>query len=756
MGDRVTVRTCFRCLFACLPLLWGLTANADDAILNYQGRIAVDGDYFGGAQGAPGWFWFSLVNESGDTTYWSHDGSGVNGDRPQLAPVRLTIRQGLFSVKLGDPFVELEGDPFRMRPIPGSVFTNTHVYLRVWFDDGTHGVSRLNPDRRVATAPFAALADSVPDASITTDKLADGAVTFDNLTAGVVGSFNLADGAVTSPKIADYAIRADKLRDAAVTGGKLAADSVVAGSIADGAVTAGKLANGAVTSNALASGAVTQDKLALFSVATAAFADGAVTAPKIENGAVTGTKIADNTVGATHLLGGAGGLTGEKLADGAVTASKMASHAVETDNVQDASVTISKLASGAALPNLQASGMGAVHPGGILLSRDPLNAELLDAGYRNIGSVRPNSASGGWREANTLGLPGDRVRCTLVHVGDYAIYWGGLAPGLSGDFSPEDGHKYSFEKNAVSSMTTDNAPPDRHGHTALSTGTEMIVWGGERKDPPFEPSVYERNGAAYDPVADEWTLLSTLGDLPSSRMNHSAVWTGSKMIVWGGESNGVYFYDGAIYDPATDRWTAMDMADPDAPAARAGHKAFWTGSEMIVWGGENSTTNALGDGALYDPESPANPWRPISSANQPSPRTSFAAVWTDAEMIIWGGHDDTDINDGARYNPLTDTWQPTAASGAPPPRRGRLAVWTGQLVFVLSGVKDIEPVIGSLYDPSADTWQPATLPSGLAGFNDGVKLLWNGGEILAYNAPPAGSFHHRYSPPHKPLYLYVR
>jgi hypothetical protein len=55
------------------------------------------------------------------------------------------------------------------------------------------------------------------------------------------------------------------------------------------------------------------------------------------------------------------------------------------------------------------------------------------------------------------------------------------------------------------------------------------------------------------------------------------------MIVWGG-SNGSDLNTGGRYNPGTDSWTATSIGN--APAARDAHKVVWTGSEMIVWGGE--------------------------------------------------------------------------------------------------------------------------------------------------------------------------
>src|SRR5437667_150283 len=86
---------------------------------------------------------------------------------------------------------------------------------------------------------------------------------------------------------------------------------------------------------------------------------------------------------------------------------------------------------------------------------------------------------------------------------------------------------------------------------------------------------------------DEWAATSTT-NAPDARTYHTAVWIGSEMIVWGGaaSSGGVgssYVNTGGRYDPSTDSWTATSTAN--APIGRYRHTAVWTGSQMIVWGG---------------------------------------------------------------------------------------------------------------------------------------------------------------------------
>jgi len=55
------------------------------------------------------------------------------------------------------------------------------------------------------------------------------------------------------------------------------------------------------------------------------------------------------------------------------------------------------------------------------------------------------------------------------------------------------------------------------------------------------------------------------------------------MIVWGGFAGSSTLADGGIFDGATSSWTALSATG--APAKRDYHSAIWTGTKMIVWGG---------------------------------------------------------------------------------------------------------------------------------------------------------------------------
>ena len=182
----------------------------------------------------------------------------------------------------------------------------------------------------------------------------------------------------------------------------------------------------------------------------------------------------------------------------------------------------------------------------------------------------------------------------------------------------------------------------------------MIVWGGF----DLNAVVVYNDGGQYDPATDNWTATETTS-VPFARYFHSAVWTGSEMIIWGGASRGGNRNDGGRYDPATDAWA--EISTNNVPDIRNNHTAIWTGDQMVVWGGEfyDGSYYYLDTGGRYDPAT--DTWVPTDTSSAPSGRFLHTALWSSSEMIVWGGDDGSSpLNSGGRYDPSTDTWTPTA------------------------------------------------------------------------------------------------
>ncbi len=643
----VTDRLWLAALLLALVLAGSVRAQVPQ-LIHYQGRVTKNSSNLDG----PGQFKFSFVNSNGTVTFWSNDGTGSGGREPDSA-VSMLVDKGAFSVTLGDTSLT------NMTPVPPTVFTNSDVRLRIWFTDGEPPLQLLSPDQRITAVGYAMLSATVPDGAITGAKLAPGSVTAANIAPGSVGTAQLADRAVTLDKLAPGAIPPPEVPDGSVTSNKLAA----------GAVTTMNLAENAVTSSKVAAGAITADKIAAGSIGSKQLASGAV--------------------GSSHL------------------------------------------AAGAVLANLLASGQSGVANGGVVLSFDGYSASLIDAGYTRAGSFsltpdrwgirslpgtffpsvavwsgteliaigdelngpgfpggRYDLGTDTWRLISNTGAPSRRSGPVAVWTGGEAIIWGGT--------DLQDGYIYRPPTDSWRPMTTNGAPTVRREATAIWTGAEMLVWGG------IDPVGVELNtGGAYDPVRNLWRPISTLAS-PSARRRHSAVWTGEEMIIWGGQAGphpAAVFKTGGRYRPSTDTWT--NTSTMGAPPTASAHAAIWTGTEMIVWGGDAGggfSGPALRTGGRFNPGK--NSWRPVSSMNAPLARFAHSAIWTGSEMLVWGGVGPLGGTEtGGRYHPATDEWISMASAPLPGSYNTR-AIWTGNAMLI--------PVLdfGNARDRVMLLWQP--------------------------------------------------
>jgi hypothetical protein len=259
-------------------------------------------------------------------------------------------------------------------------------------------------------------------------------------------------------------------------------------------------------------------------------------------------------------------------------------------------------------------------------------------------------------------------------------------------------------------------------------------------------------------LKNTWAPMSTVG-APSARMAHTSVWTGTEMIVFGGEialPNNSYALGGlapggGIYNPSTNTWRSLTTTD--AAVNRTGHTAVWTGSKMIVFGGSRNSSAAdyipvtppndgglLNNGGIFDPTT--NTWSPISTTGAPSRRFLHSAVWTGSKMIVWGGTDataGTNLANGAAYDPVTNSWSPISTTNAPTKWFNDVSVWTGTKMIVWNGAFG-----GGSYDPATDSWTTIPIMSTAIGADDGhyqtKSMVWTGNELLIFPTVGAGSY----------------
>jgi N-acetylneuraminic acid mutarotase len=526
-------------------------------LLSYQGKVLVSGSPFNGN----GKFKFALLSAGGAQVYWG-SAPDNNSDGQPDTNVLVAVNQGVFAVLLGDTNLP------NMAPLPPSVFTNASLFLRIWFDDGSHGQQQLSPDQPIASAGYAMMAANIADGAITPSKLAPG--TSLSVTSAISTRLDGLTSLVTS---------LSNQMSASITSGL----TVVSSDPQDATLSA----KGFVEYSVLAAPP--------WFISTAPGAPSSRSAP-------------------------AGVWTGQELL---------------------------------------------IWGGNVGLGIDSASG----------GRYRPDLDQ--WQDISTVNPPAARQQHCAVWSGQEMLVWGGI----SSNAYVNAGGRFNPTSQLWTAMSLSNAPAGRKGFVAVWAGSQLVVVGGQNG------SGLLADAALYDPVADQWTTL-VLSNAPAARSLATAVWTGTRLLVWGGQNElgalntGVQLiFNGAALPSA---WTTINTKG--APTARMNHAAVWTGQKMLIWGGVSGGT-FLGDGAAYDPV--ANLWSRVNLTNSPNPRGSAAAVWTGQEMLIFGGETASGtVSSSAAYDPAADKWRLLSNSGSPLASSGATSAWTGSALLVFGGLQN--------------------------------------------------------------------
>jgi N-acetylneuraminic acid mutarotase len=233
-------------------------------------------------------------------------------------------------------------------------------------------------------------------------------------------------------------------------------------------------------------------------------------------------------------------------------------------------------------------------------------------------------------------------RALVVWAGREVIGWGG---GCCGD-AFADGVAYRPAANTWRKLQRSPLAGSQHPVGAW-TGKELVILvGGFNPDGKPWPARLAR-AAAYDPATGRWRRIARLPAQASAAQallgNARAVWDGREVLLVGsvGRRTGGY-----AYNPGTNRWRRLPRADT---SGRTGAAMVWTGRRLIVWGGRGPSGEIPAHGLAYDPQT--NRWSPLPPApifGRPGP----AAVWSGRELIVWGGGDaHPRFADGAAFRP---------------------------------------------------------------------------------------------------------
>ena len=197
-----------------------------------------------------------------------------------------------------------------------------------------------------------------------------------------------------------------------------------------------------------------------------------------------------------------------------------------------------------------------------------------------------------------------------------------------------------------SPSTVHRQPPERGGccpprpspcnYQGVWTGTDLLIHA------PNWKTGHGSIDAAYNPATNSWRRL------PSSPYPVGSI-EGGTQVVWDGTEMLTFGVMNAAYNPATKNLAGVDGAALGRPVGRGVDR-----HRVLMWGG-GCCDDASAAGAAYDPE--RDVWRALPAAPLSGRRTD--GVWTGTEMIIIGGqaHGKSSFADAAAYNPTTGSWR---------------------------------------------------------------------------------------------------
>ncbi len=313
----------------------------------------------------------------------------------------------------------------------------------------------------------------------------------------------------------------------------------------------------------------------------------------------------------------------------------------------------------------------------------------------------------GWDDMAVAPITG-RQQHTAVWTGSDMVVWGGNSSSVS---YLADGAKYNL---ATDTWTVLPAAPvvGRYAHVAVAAGTnKMIVWGGYNAG-------YRNDGAVLDlsTTPPTWTTMLAPPTTFYGRYYASAVWTGTEMFVYGGYGSscaGTYCADGALYNPSTNTWRTPATTSPIP--GRYFASMVWNGSKAVIFGGTGTgcTGNYCADGATFDP-SGTGTWAALKSPAPLDGRYYLLGLANGTQATFWGGYGASVAasymrNTGAAYDDAAGTWKPFSAPSetllAGSKRRELVGWWAGGKLYVWGGYGDAGVLgNGAIYDPATDSW----------------------------------------------------
>lgn len=206
--------------------------------------------------------------------------------------------------------------------------------------------------------------------------------------------------------------------------------------------------------------------------------------------------------------------------------------------------------------------------------------------------------------------------------------------------------------------STGEIPTPRGGHSATVIGTKMIIFGGASNS-VFYNTIFE-----YDALEDHWDLIEPSGKLPTPRSNHAASTdSAGNLLIVGGYSDSGYLNDVWIFSLSEKRWVTYN-ASGKLPTSRELTSMVLYNNQVYLWGGFHE--GGVSD-ELYILDLDTIVWKvPRDDGYKPQPRQGHVTIRLGEYMFLIGGCDfglNVCYNDMYVLDLVTLWWTKLNASG---------------------------------------------------------------------------------------------
>ncbi|CAN5818654.1 hypothetical protein BH24CHL5_BH24CHL5_09450 [soil metagenome] len=249
---------------------------------------------------------------------------------------------------------------------------------------------------------------------------------------------------------------------------------------------------------------------------------------------------------------------------------------------------------------------------------------------------------GAWRERTDVAAgpsPREDHSWTVDADGAAAYLFGGR-----GDSDSNELWRFDLTSDTWAIVQPNSpGPSPRFGHTATWVpGIGLVIWSGQSGS-DFFADIW-----AYDPSANAWRELPSLGAPPAARYGScAALGPDGRLWISHGFTDAGRFSDTRAYDFASGQWADVTPTGR-VPVERCLQDCFWSASgQFVLYGGQTTGVPALGDIWALAPDS--GEWIKGPDTDAPA-RQLYALADVAGGALVFGGG-------SLERNYLNDAWR---------------------------------------------------------------------------------------------------